>query len=139
MKAEIITIGDEILIGQIIDTNSGWIAKQLLQFEVDIVQMTSIPDTEEAISTTLKEASVRADLILITGGLGPTKDDVTKKTAAAYFGTTLIRDEHVLRHVTNIFESRNLKMLDINLQQADVLANCEVLFNDYGSSWKEAW
>ncbi|MGF7026779.1 MULTISPECIES: competence/damage-inducible protein A [Sphingobacterium] len=134
MKAEIITIGDEILIGQIIDTNSGWIAKQLLQFEVDIVQMTSIPDTEEAISTTLKEASARADLILITGGLGPTKDDVTKKTAAAYFGTTLIRDEHVLRHVTNIFESRNLKMLDINLQQADVLANCEVLFNDYGTA-----
>ncbi|MGJ1228015.1 competence/damage-inducible protein A [Sphingobacterium siyangense] len=134
MKAEIITIGDEILIGQIIDTNSGWIAKQLLQFEVDIVQMTSIPDTEEAISTTLKEASARADLILITGGLGPTKDDVTKKTAAAYFGTTLIRDEHVLRHVTNIFESRNLKMLDINLQQADVLANCEILFNDYGTA-----
>ncbi len=134
MKAEIITIGDEILIGQIIDTNSGWIAKQLLQFEVDIVQMTSIPDTEEAISTTLKEASTRADLILITGGLGPTKDDVTKKTAAAYFGTTLIRDEHVLRHVTNIFESRNLTMLDINLQQADVLANCEVLFNDYGTA-----
>ena len=134
MKAEIITIGDEILIGQIIDTNSGWIAKQLLQFEIDIVQMTSIPDTEEAILTTLKDASARADLILITGGLGPTKDDVTKKTAAKYFGTTLIRDENVLRHVTNIFESRNLKMLDINLQQADVLANCEVLFNDYGTA-----
>ena len=134
MKAEIITIGDEILIGQIIDTNSGWIAKQLLRFEIDIVQMTSIPDTEEAILTTLKDASARADLILITGGLGPTKDDVTKKTAAKYFGTTLIRDENVLRHVTNIFESRNLKMLDINLQQADVLANCEVLFNDYGTA-----
>ncbi|WP_411973053.1 competence/damage-inducible protein A [Sphingobacterium sp. Lzh-3] len=134
MKAEIITIGDEILIGQIIDTNSGWIAKQLLRFEVDIVQMTSIPDTEEAISTTLKDAASRADLILITGGLGPTKDDVTKKTAAKYFGTTLIRDANVLQHVTNIFESRNLKMLDINLQQADVLANCEVLFNDYGTA-----
>jgi competence/damage-inducible protein CinA C-terminal domain len=134
MKAEIITIGDEILIGQIIDTNSGWIAKQLLRFEIDIVQMTSIPDTEEAISTTLRDASARADLILITGGLGPTKDDVTKKTAAKYFGTTLTRDENVLRHVTNIFESRNLKMLDINLQQADVLANCEVLFNDYGTA-----
>lgn len=134
MKAEIITIGDEILIGQIIDTNSGWIAKQLLRFEIDIVQMTSIPDTEEAISTTLKDASARADLILITGGLGPTKDDVTKKTAAKYFGTTLTRDENVLRHVTNIFESRNLKMLDINLQQADVLANCEVLFNNYGTA-----
>lgn len=134
MKAEIITIGDEILIGQIIDTNSGWIAKQLLRFEIDIVQMTSIPDTEEAISTTLKDASARADLILITGGLGPTNDDVTKKTAVKYFGTTLTRDENVLRHVTNIFESRNLKMLDINLQQADVLANCEVLFNDYGTA-----
>ncbi|WP_312364244.1 competence/damage-inducible protein A [Sphingobacterium sp.] len=134
MKAEIITIGDEILIGQIIDTNSGWIAKQLLRFEVDIVQMTSIPDTEEAISKTLKDASSRADLILITGGLGPTKDDITKKTAAKYFETTLVRDENVLRHVTNIFESRKLKMLDINLQQADVLANCEVLFNDYGTA-----
>lgn len=134
MKAEIITIGDEILIGQIIDTNSGWIAKQLLRFEVDIVQMTSIPDTEEAISKTLKDASSRADLILITGGLGPTKDDVTKKTAAKYFETTLVRDENVLRHVTNIFESRKLKMLDINLQQADVLANCEVLFNDNGTA-----
>ena len=89
MKAEIITIGDEILIGQIIDTNSGWIAQQLQKFEVDIVQMTSIPDTEEAIFNTLKSASSRADLILITGGLGPTKGDVTKNTAAKYFGTTL--------------------------------------------------
>lgn len=134
MKAEIITIGDEILIGQIIDTNSGWIAQQLQKFEVDIVQMTSIPDTEEAIFNTLKSASSRADLILITGGLGPTKDDVTKNTAAKYFGTTLTRDERVLLHVTSFFESRNLEMLEINRQQADVLANCEVLFNDYGTA-----
>lgn len=134
MKAEIITIGDEILIGQIIDTNSGWIAQQLGKYEVDIVQMTSIPDTEEAITKTLQSAASRADLILITGGLGPTKDDVTKKTAAAYFGTTLVRDEHVLRHVTGFFEARNLQMLDINRQQADVLANCQVLFNDYGTA-----
>lgn len=134
MKAEIITIGDEILIGQIIDTNSSWIAQQLGKFEVDIVQMTSIPDTEEAIFNTLKDASSRADLILITGGLGPTKDDVTKKTAAKYFGTTLIRDEKVLQHVTGFFEARKLEMLEINRQQADVLANCEILFNDYGTA-----
>ncbi|RKE52528.1 competence/damage-inducible protein A [Sphingobacterium detergens] len=134
MKAEIITIGDEILIGQIIDTNSSWIAQQLGKFEIDIVQMTSIPDTEEAIFNTLKSASTRADLILITGGLGPTKDDVTKKTAAKYFGTTLIRDEKVLQHVTSFFESRNMEMLEINRQQADVLANCEILFNDYGTA-----
>ncbi|MGE8380310.1 MAG: competence/damage-inducible protein A, partial [Sphingobacterium sp.] len=134
MKAEIITIGDEILIGQIIDTNSGWIAQQLGKFEIDIIQMTSIPDTEEAIFNTLKDASTRADLILITGGLGPTKDDVTKKTAAKYFGTTLIRDEKVLQHVTSFFESRNMEMLEINRQQADVLANCEILFNDYGTA-----
>jgi len=134
MKAEIITIGDEILIGQIIDTNSSWIAQQLRKFEIDIVQMTSIPDTEEAIFNTLKSASARADLILITGGLGPTKDDVTKNTAAKYFGTTLIRDEKVLQHVTSFFEARNLEMLEINKQQADVLANCEILFNDYGTA-----
>ncbi|OOG15980.1 competence/damage-inducible protein A [Sphingobacterium sp. CZ-UAM] len=134
MKAEIITIGDEILIGQIIDTNSSWIAQQLRKFEVEIVQMTSIPDTEEAIFSTLKDASTRADLILVTGGLGPTKDDITKKTAAKYFGTTLIRDQKVLQHVTSFFESRNMEMLEINRQQADVLANCEVLFNDYGTA-----
>lgn len=134
MKAEIITIGDEILIGQIIDTNSSWIAQQLGKFEIDIVQMTSIPDTEEAIFNTLKSASARADLILFTGGLGPTKDDVTKNTAAKYFGTTLIRDEKVLQHVTSFFEARNLEMLEINRQQADVLANCEILFNDYGTA-----
>ncbi|PUV21654.1 MULTISPECIES: competence/damage-inducible protein A [Sphingobacterium] len=134
MKAEIITIGDEILIGQIIDTNSSWIAQQLGKFEIDIVQMTSIPDTEDAIFNTLKSASARADLILITGGLGPTKDDVTKNTAAKYFGTTLIRDEKVLQHVTSFFEARNLEMLEINRQQADVLANCEILFNDYGTA-----
>lgn len=134
MKAEIITIGDEILIGQIIDTNSAWIAQQLQKYEIEIVQMTSIPDTEKAISETLKSASARANLILITGGLGPTQDDVTKNTAAKYFGTTLIRDEKVLQHVTGIFESRNLTMLEINRQQADVLANCQVLFNDYGTA-----
>ncbi|MDM1294550.1 competence/damage-inducible protein A [Sphingobacterium sp. N143] len=134
MKAEIITIGDEILIGQIIDTNSSWIAQQLRQFEIDVVQMTSIPDTEEAILDTLKRASVQANLILITGGLGPTKDDVTKKTAAKFFGTTLTRNEQVLQHVTDIFESRHLEMLEINRQQADVLANSTVLFNAYGTA-----
>ncbi|MGB3064836.1 competence/damage-inducible protein A [Sphingobacterium thalpophilum] len=134
MKAEIITIGDEILIGQIVDTNSSWIAQQLGKLDVDVVQMTSIPDTEAAIMATLNTASSRADLIIITGGLGPTQDDVTKKTAAKYFGTTLIRDQKVLQHVTGFFEARGLPMLEINRQQADVLANCEVLFNDYGTA-----
>ncbi|WP_324756654.1 competence/damage-inducible protein A [Sphingobacterium thalpophilum] len=134
MKAEIITIGDEILIGQIVDTNSSWIAQQLGKLDMDVVQMTSIPDTEAAIMATLNTASSRADLIIITGGLGPTQDDVTKKTAAKYFGTTLIRDQKVLQHVTGFFEARGLPMLEINRQQADVLANCEVLFNDYGTA-----
>ncbi|WP_306429543.1 molybdopterin-binding protein [Sphingobacterium sp. E70] len=85
MKAEIITIGDEILIGQIIDTNSSWIAQQLGKFEIDVVQMTSIPDTEEAIFNTLKSASTRADLILITGGLVQLKTMLRKNCSKIFW------------------------------------------------------
>ncbi|WP_270089558.1 competence/damage-inducible protein A [Sphingobacterium sp. SYP-B4668] len=134
MTAEIITIGDEILIGQIIDTNSAWIAKQLKDIHISVIQMTSISDNQEAILTTLASASQRADIVIVTGGLGPTKDDITKKTAASFFGTELIRDEVVLGHVRSFFEQRSLEMLPINEQQADILANCEVLFNDVGTA-----
>ncbi|WP_293913798.1 MULTISPECIES: competence/damage-inducible protein A [unclassified Sphingobacterium] len=134
MTAEIITIGDEILIGQIIDTNSAWIAKQLKNINISIGQITSISDSKEAIRQTLQEAAGRADIIIVTGGLGPTKDDITKITAADYFGTHLIRDEKVLAHVEDFFKQRGLEMLEINLQQADILANSEVLFNDVGTA-----
>lgn len=134
MTAEIITIGDEILIGQIIDTNSAWIAKQLKNINISIGQITSVSDSKEAIRQTLQEAAGRADIIIVTGGLGPTKDDITKITAADYFGTHLMRDAKVLAHVEDFFKQRGLEMLEINLQQADILANSEVLFNDVGTA-----
>ena len=93
MLAEIITIGDEILIGQTIDTNSAWLGKELNNRGIDVVQITSINDKKDSITKAIKEAESRAELILITGGLGPTKDDITKKTIADYFNVPLVLSE----------------------------------------------
>ncbi|MGH2624324.1 MAG: competence/damage-inducible protein A, partial [Sphingobacterium sp.] len=136
MKAEIITIGDEILLGQVVDTNSTWIAQQLSSLQIHVKQITSITDTHNHILSSLKEASERADLIICTGGLGPTKDDVTKNVAAVYFNTTLVQDDSVLLHVEKIFQkiNRNKSMPVSNISQAAVLACCEVLFNDWGTA-----
>src|SRR3569832_1771236 len=103
MQAEIITIGDEILIGQVVDTNSAWIAQKLNAIGVRVKQISSVSDDREHILTALKEAHQRADIILITGGLGPTKDDITKKTLAEYFGVGLIENKDALQNVENIF------------------------------------
>ena len=134
MLAHIITIGDEILIGQIVDTNSAWIAEQLHLNGIQVRFMASIPDTSEAIQTTLDSSFAEADLILMTGGLGPTKDDVTKQTLARYFNTGMYRDQIVLEHVKSIFARSNKPMLAINEQQADVLACSDVLFNAQGTA-----
>ena len=134
MKAQIITIGDEILIGQIIDTNSAWIATQLQNNNISVTQILSISDKEEAIFNALSNSQDQADVVLITGGLGPTKDDITKQTATKYFDTFLQRDEEVLQHVTQFFEARGKEMLEINRQQADVLKGCTILFNQYGTA-----
>lgn len=134
MKVEIITIGDEILQGQIIDTNSAWIANELLALYIPVVHITTIADRREAIWDALTQAESRADLILITGGLGPTKDDITKQTAAAYFETKLVRNEEVLAHVQKIFQRLGKDMPPINETQADVFADGQVLFNAYGTA-----
>ncbi|MFC0321680.1 MULTISPECIES: competence/damage-inducible protein A [Olivibacter] len=134
MTAEIITIGDEILIGQIVDTNSAWIAQQLNHIGIALVQITSIADQGDAIRQALSSATSRADIILCTGGLGPTKDDVTKQTLATYFNTTLVRDVDVLAHVESIFKKFNRPMLEVNNRQADVLANARVLHNETGTA-----
>ncbi|GHE23073.1 competence/damage-inducible protein A [Sphingobacterium griseoflavum] len=135
MNAEIITIGDEILNGQIIDTNSAWIAQQLAPLHIRVVQISSISDTPQAIHGALEQAEQRADIILVTGGLGPTKDDVTKSTIASYFNTTLVRNAQVLAHVQQLFERLGRgDMPEINKQQADVLANADILFNDVGTA-----
>jgi nicotinamide-nucleotide amidase len=137
MLAEIITIGDEILIGQIVDTNSAWIAQQLNLAGVRIKQISSISDDREHILKALAEAAGRADIILITGGLGPTKDDITKKTLAEYFGVGLIENKAALENVERIFKRLRgelTNMLDVNKQQALVPENCEVLLNKNGTA-----
>ncbi len=134
MLAEIITIGDEILIGQIIDSNSAWMAQQLNAAGIRIKQISSVSDNREHILSALKEASERADLILITGGLGPTKDDITKTTLAEYFQVSMKRDQETLDNVTRIFARYNRPLLEVNIRQADVPENCEVLLNKNGTA-----
>lgn len=134
MKAEIITIGDEILLGQIVDTNSAWIAQELFAQQIQIQQITSITDQESHILKALADAGSRADIIICTGGLGPTKDDVTKFTAAKFFDTSLIHNPEVLSHVQQIFRQFGRTMPEINKSQAEVLAKADVLFNDWGTA-----
>ncbi len=134
MLAEIITIGDEILIGQIIDSNSAWMAQQLNAIGIRIKQISSVSDDRQHILSALKEASNRADIILITGGLGPTKDDITKTTLAEYFGVGMKRDQETLDNVAAIFARYNRPLLEVNIGQADVPENCEVLQNKNGTA-----
>jgi nicotinamide-nucleotide amidase len=134
MLAEIITIGDEILIGQIVDTNSAWMAQQLNNAGIRVKQISSVSDDKQHILTALAEAAKRADIILITGGLGPTKDDITKSTLAEYFGVGMVENEAALNNVLKIFEKYNRPMLEINRLQAQVPGNCEVIVNKNGTA-----
>lgn len=135
MFAEIITIGDEILIGQIVDTNSAFIAKQLNKIGVSVYQITSVQDDQDHILKALNEAEYNADIIIITGGLGPTKDDITKKTICHYFDDYLVEDKAVLEHVEMLFAKYiNTPISDINRQQAMVPSKAEVLMNNYGTA-----
>jgi len=134
MLVEIITIGDEILIGQVVDTNSAWLAEQLNLLGIKVKQITSVSDNEEHIITSLNEASKRADLILITGGLGPTKDDITKNTLCKYFNTKLVFNQDVYNHVEQFFIHRNLPMLESNRLQAELPENCIILENKIGTA-----
>lgn len=134
MLAEIITIGDEILIGQIVDTNSAWMAKELNKIGISVKQISSVSDNAEHIVMALDEAKTRAKVILITGGLGPTKDDITKHTLAKYFNMPLRRDEATLAHIEAIFVRLNRPMIDLNRQQADVPDGCTVLKNENGTA-----
>lgn len=134
MKAEIITIGDELLIGQVIDTNSAWMAQRLNEIGIDVIQKTCISDESEQILKTLYEASQRADIILITGGLGPTSDDITKPTLCRFFETDLILNQSVLQNIENLLRSRGVPLIEPNRLQAMVPANCTVLQNKLGTA-----
>ncbi len=132
--AEIITIGDELLIGQVIDTNSAWMGQKLNEIGIKVRQITSISDDKLHILTTLSEAKKRADVILITGGLGPTKDDITKKTLCEFFGSELVFHEPSFKIIEEIFNSRGRTITDTNRQQAFVPSKCEVLLNKNGTA-----
>ncbi|WP_242205624.1 competence/damage-inducible protein A [Aestuariivivens insulae] len=135
MQAEIITIGDELLIGQVIDTNSAYIAKALNKIGVSVYQITSIQDDRDHILKALEEAESRADIIIITGGLGPTKDDITKKTIAAYFNDTLVPNAAVLKNIESIWKQFNRQvLLQVNKDQALVPSRAEVLMNVLGTA-----
>lgn len=135
MKATIITIGDEILIGQIVDTNSGFIAKSLDRIGVEIIEMISISDDKQHILDTFEKLQDNVDLVLITGGLGPTKDDVTKKTFCDYFEDELIVDQKVLAHVTELIEGfYNRPITQMNKDQALVPSKATVLHNKVGTA-----
>lgn len=134
MLAELITIGDEILIGQIIDTNSAWMAQKLNDAGVRVKQITSVSDDRKHILEALQAASARAGLIILTGGLGPTKDDITKKTLAEYFNTGMRLNEAALDNVKRIFARYKAPLLDVNISQAEVPENCVVLQNKNGTA-----
>jgi nicotinamide-nucleotide amidase len=134
MLAEIITIGDELLIGQVIDTNSAWMAEQLNSIGIRVQQITSIPDERDHILKTLKEASTRAELILMTGGLGPTRDDITKQTLCDYFGSDLVFSEDAFRNVERLFSARGMAVTELNRRQAMVPACCRVIPNPNGTA-----
>jgi nicotinamide-nucleotide amidase len=133
-SAEIITIGDELLIGQTVDTNSAWIGMQLSMRGIRVNRITSISDRREEIINALDEALARVSLVLATGGLGPTSDDITKETLAEYFGSELVMNEEVLAEVTGRITMRNLEMNENNRRQAMVPQCCRVLSNSAGTA-----
>jgi nicotinamide-nucleotide amidase len=134
MNAEIITIGDEILIGQIVDTNSAWMATELNAIGVKIVQITSISDNPGHLVEALDNARKRADIVLMTGGLGPTKDDRTKNVLSSYFSTPLILHEPTLEHIKALFKIRENEISKLNAEQALVPECCTVLHNPVGTA-----
>jgi len=135
MKATIVTIGDEILIGQIVDTNSGFIAKSLDKIGIQITEMLSISDDKNHILDTFASLQNKVDLVIITGGLGPTKDDITKHTFCDYFEDTLVVNQAVLAHVTELIEGFYKRPItQLNKDQALVPSKCEVLFNKMGTA-----
>lgn len=131
---EIITIGDEILIGQTVDTNSAWMGNELNLMGIRINRITSVSDNKGEIISSLDEALSRVEVVLMTGGLGPTSDDITKDTLAGYFGGKLVMDNEVLDNVTERLRRRNLQMNENNRRQAMVPDNCKVLKNLTGTA-----
>jgi len=134
MKAEIISIGDELLIGQTLNTNASWMGQELSKIGVDVYQSTVISDQKEHIISALKEAKERVELVIITGGLGPTRDDITKTTLADYFGKKLVENPEVLSMINTRLKARKLEMNDLNRKQALVPEGVKIFINNWGTA-----
>ena len=134
MRAEIITIGDELLIGQVVDTNSAWMAQQLNEMGISLHQITSVHDDREHIHTALDEAFSRADIVLTTGGLGPTKDDITKHVMCEYFGMQLVEDARVRTHIHELYKERPEALNRLTATQWLVPESATILPNRVGSA-----
>ena len=134
MRAEVITIGDELLIGQVVDTNSAWIAERLNEYGIELYQITSVHDSREHIIAALDEAFSRADIVFTTGGLGPTKDDITKHVLCEYFDTHLIEDTHVRAHIMELYQDRPDVLNRLTATQWLVPACAKILENRVGSA-----
>ena len=139
MFAELITIGDELLIGQVVDTNSAWMGRELNNIGIEVLRIVSVRDREEEILEAIDNAMKRVNIVLVTGGLGPTKDDITKQTLCKYFNTELIFSEEVFENVKRVLTGK-IPMNKLNKGQAMVPKNCTVINNPVGSasvSWFE--
>lgn len=134
MKATVITIGDEILIGQIVDTNSAWIGRQFNELGIRIHEIISCGDNKHQIIDALERARLHSQLVLMTGGLGPTRDDITKNTLVEYFNTELVQDDALWERMKEIFTKRGKEVLELNRSQAMIPKNCIALPNQKGTA-----
>lgn len=134
MQAHIITIGDEILIGQVVDTNSAWIARELNLIGIPVHQIVSIADSREAILSAINQSIKNVRLVVVTGGLGPTSDDITKQTLREYFGGDMVLHHPTLNHIERLFAIRGLSVTETNRKQALVPSTCVVLHNNEGTA-----
>ena len=134
MKVEVISIGDELLLGQTINTNAAWLGKQLSLIGSEVIRVNTISDTKESILSSLNEVSDEVSCVILTGGLGPTKDDITKQVLSDFFDSELVLHDLTLEKVTSFFKARDAQMLDANTHQAYVPSSCDVLDNNYGTA-----
>lgn len=133
-RAEIISIGDEILIGQTINTNAGWLGEQLSLIGISVQEVVVITDNKDHILRAVTQSLARVDLVIITGGLGPTKDDITKETLAEFFDSELVMDEDVLARIERYFEKKGRTILDSNVKQAALPEKAKIIRNDFGTA-----
>ena len=134
VRVEIITIGDEILIGQIVDSNSAWMAQKLNNIGIEVYQITTVSDKKEHIVDAIDEAKTRVDIVLLTGGLGPTRDDLTKLTLSEYFNTKLVLNNEVLEHIEELLTKRDVRVNQLNRDQALLPENCKHIKNIHGTA-----